>query len=394
MKVAVIGAGYVGMSTAIILGQNNDVVVYDVDPQKVECINCKNFSVFNEEINKYLLNGKVSVHATDQLLNVVCDVEYIIIAVPTNLNFESNCLDTSIIETVIIQIAEMNSNATIVIKSTVPIGFTANLTQKYNNVKLIFSPEFLREKSPLYDMLNPNRIIVGLDKNDPVLYASAEKYCLLLKESCISQNVPILFTSYSEAESIKLFSNTYLAMRVAFFNELDSYAEKNNLDPSIIIDGICLDPRIGPYYNNPSFGYGGYCLPKDTTQLNQNMNEISHSLIEAINKSNEERIQFVTEQVLKRPLSVIGFFRLGIKNYSRDMKNSVMVKLIQSLHRHNNKVIVYEPLISEKHIKSFEVVNDLKVFKDSSDIIIANRYDMCLNDVGEKVYTRDIFYRD
>jgi UDPglucose 6-dehydrogenase len=394
MKITVIGAGYVGMSTAVMLGKNNSVMIYDIDHQKVKDINNKFYPVINEEVSRYFKEKKFSIQATDEFDNAICDADYIIISVPTNLNFESNCLDTSIIETIVSQIVKMDSKATIVIKSTVPIGFMKNLIKKYSEIRLIYSPEFLCEKSPLYDTLNPNRIIVGIDKNNPILLALTEKYCHLLKEGCRNESIPIILTQYTEAECIKLFSNTYLAMRVAFFNELDSYAENNNLDASAIINGACLDTRIGSFYNNPSFGYGGYCLPKDTKQINQNMKDSYHSLIETINKSNDERCEFVVEQILKRKSQVIGIFRLDIKNYLRDMNNSIMLKIIISIHKYNKKIIVYEPLIDNNHDHYFDIENNLRRFKATSDIILANRYDECLNDVREKVYTRDIYNRD
>lgn len=391
-KIVVVGAGYVGMANALFFSMQNEVYVLDIDSNKIDNINRNIFPcISDDEVHNFIGQQKINITATLDPKTAYDNADLVIIAVPTNFNLDTKELDTSVIDMVVIQLLQYSPNATIVIKSTVPIGYTDALKNKYDINHLIFSPEFLRMNSLLYDMCFPNRIVIGSDLHEGAL-DDVNLYKTLVQKNEKSE-IPILVTGFKEAESIKLFSNSYLAMRVAFFNELDSFAETNLLNPSDIIKGVCLDVRIGDYYNNPSFGYGGYCLPKDSKQLLYTFRNSPNSLIKAIVQSNEERYQYIYEQILRTSPNVVGFYRINMKKNSDDLRESAVWFIMDRLMNIGKEVIVYEPIISNPKDK-LVYENSLETFKLKSDLIVANRYDDDLEDVSLKVYSRDIYNRD
>ena len=387
-KIAVVGMGYVGLSNAILLSQNHEVVIHDIDPKKIEKLNNKVSPIKDKEIQDFLENKELNLIAKIDKDSVYKDAQYTLIAVPTDYDETKDYFDTSLVEKVIEDALEINSESIIIIKSTVPIGFTKKMREKFNTKNIIFSPEFLREGSALNDNLHPSRIIVGDMSKKGKVFAE------LLVEGSVDKDVNVLFTNSTEAEAVKLFSNTFLAMRVAFFNELDSFAEFNDLDSRQIIEGICLDPRIGSHYNNPSFGYGGYCLPKDTKQLSANFPNIPNSLIRSIVDSNSIRKDFITNSIIKRNPKIVGIYRLIMKKGSDNFRLSAILGVINRLKNEKVQIIIYEPYLNEKNINSFadfKVEADLDLFKSSCDLVIANRMSKELKDIENKVYTRDLF---
>ena len=388
MKIAVVGIGYVGLSNAILLAQHNEVIALDIDKEKVNMINNKKSPIVDSEIEEYLATKDLNLIATTDECKAYSQAEYIIISTPTDYNIEKDSFDTHTIDNIIKKVSSINSEAVVIIKSTVPIGYTAQISESFRKDNIIFSPEFLREGKALYDNLYPSRIIIGQKSEHAKIFAN------LLLQGAIKKDVPILYTNSSEAEAIKLFSNTYLALRVAYFNELDTYAELHNLNSKQIIEGVCLDPRIGANYNNPSFGYGGYCLPKDTQQLRANYKNVPNKLISAIVTANQIRKEHITNMILKQEPKVVGIYRLTMKNKSDNFRASSVLDIIQSLVDKNIKVIIYEPKLDQQSILNSPIISNLDQFKQMSNIIVANRFSDELNDVKEKVYTRDIFNRD
>lgn len=388
MKIAVAGTGYVGLSLATLLSEKNEVYALDIIPEKVDKINNRISPIQDEYIKKYFEEKKLNLKATLDYKEAFDGAEFVIISTPTNYDDEKNYFDTSSVEDIIKKVININIKTTIVIKSTIPVGFTESIKKKYNINNIMFSPEFLREGKALYDNLYPSRIIVG-EKSE-----RAKRFADLLKEAALSKNVEVKFMNSTEAEAVKLFANTYLAMRVSYFNELDTYAETKGLNTKDIIDGVCLDPRIGSHYNNPSFGYGGYCLPKDSKQLLANYKDVPQNLIEAIVNSNKTRKEFITQEILKKNPEVVGIYRLTMKTGSDNFRASAIQDIINNFKKLNIKIIIYEPTLSEKVFNDCEVINDLNKFKNISSIILANRFEEKLNDVREKIYTRDLFNQD
>ena len=387
-KIAVAGTGYVGLSLATLLAVKNEVVALDIVPEKVKMINDRVSPIKDEYIEKYFSEKKLNLKATLDYKEAFEGAEFIIISTPTNYDDEKNYFDTSSVEDIIQKVISMNIKTTMVVKSTIPVGFIENMKGKYHIDNIMFSPEFLREGKALYDNLYPSRIIVG-EKSE-----RAEKFANLLKDSCLKEDVVIKFMNSTEAEAVKLFANTYLALRVSYFNELDTYAEVKNLNTKDIIEGVCLDPRIGSHYNNPSFGYGGYCLPKDTKQLLANYKDVPQNMIEAIVKSNDTRKQHIADSIIRKNPKVVGVYRLTMKSGSDNFRASAIQDVIEKLRSKGINIMIYEPTIKENTFNGLEVVHDLKLFKDVSDIILVNRLDDELNDVKDLIYTRDLFARD
>lgn len=388
MNITVAGTGYVGLSIATLLAQHNHVVAIDIIKEKVDMINNRKSPIQDKEIEDFLLNKNLDLYATTDAKEAYSDADIIVVAAPTNYDDETNSFDTSAVESVIKLALEYNSKAFIVIKSTIPVGYTKQVNKMFNTDRIIFSPEFLREGKALYDNLYPSRIVVGERSERAKLFAD------LLVEGAIKEDVPVLFTDSTEAEAIKLFANTYLALRVSYFNELDTYCEIKGLNSQQIIEGIGLDPRIGSHYNNPSFGYGGYCLPKDTKQLKANYRDVPEEIISAIVSSNKTRKEHIAHEIIKRNPNVVGIYRLTMKANSDNFRASAIQDVMKKIRGEGIEIVIYEPTLKDKEFMKYKVVNNLEEFKDICDVIVVNRYDSELDDIKDKVYTRDLFRRD